>query len=360
MKKPKAIKLSPEHVFVKYMGDEPSWCSQTQYTEADKMRGYNWYNYAIDASKRMEILLAYLPSEDVDVLKRLPEYSVPNHVVAKIRMMERGFVFSQEDIERLKASIAKLLEQAKKIQEHTKEILVAKSQDSASMRRDRLSNLIGSLDREIDLFLKKNFKSNFDISSFLRGMNVKPDEMKAIQDYFTPILNEMELVSNKKIKEGYDLKPKQVKSYIEFLRAIISACAVTKPQRQRAARKAKPISPEKMVSRVKYQSEDAQLNLKSMKPTKLIGAKEVWLYNTKARLLSYYKAADNTGITVRGSSLVGYDEQQSQMRKIRKPETLEAMMSRGVKAIHKDFMALRVKPIPCNGRLNPFTLILKA
>ncbi|NBR26480.1 MAG: hypothetical protein EBU08_22410, partial [Micrococcales bacterium] len=70
-------------------------------------------------------------------------------------------------------------------------------------------------------------------------------------------------------------------------RTIIGAVA-NKPIRKKRTVKEKPASV--VVAKLNYLQEFAELGLKSIAPEKIIGASQVWAYNTKTKLLGVYNA----------------------------------------------------------------------
>ena len=92
------------------------------------------------------------------------------------------------------------------------------------------------------------------------------------------------------IKEGYSNFSKvQLRKVKEFYDAIVAETnrgAEKKPTRKARKVKEKPASV--IAAKVQYMKDFAELNLKSVLPEKIIGANQVWLYNTKTKLLGMY------------------------------------------------------------------------
>lgn len=64
---------------------------------------------------------------------------------------------------------------------------------------------------------------------------------------------------------------------------------------------------QKIIDTVKYQKSDPALG-ESIVPTKILGAKQVLIYNTKYKTTTLYIANINSGFSFSGSSLRGFDE----------------------------------------------------
>ncbi len=86
-------------------------------------------------------------------------------------------------------------------------------------------------------------------------------------------------------------------------------------------------NPAKVVRDMKYAKSDDALKLTSINPTAIVGAKEVWIYNTKNRTLSRVVANPGESLTVSGTTLKNVSMTVSRSRNVRKPETLAAAIT---------------------------------
>lgn len=174
------------------------------------------------------------------------------------------------------------------------------------------------------------------------------------------------------LKEGYaHLKKGDIKKFrtaIEELRSALdfiidSAKATRKP------RKAKPKSATKLVEKLKYCKTDERYKLASIDPTLIVGANELWVFNTKTRKLGKYIAAnidpkgmgrDGTGLSVKGTTILGFDENLSIQKTIRKPDdVLKEFKSAGKVKLRKFLDEINSVDTKLNGRCNPDTVLLK-
>jgi hypothetical protein len=100
--------------------------------------------------------------------------------------------------------------------------------------------------------------------------------------------------------------------------------------------------------------------LTSIEPKGIIGASQLWVYNTKTRNLSVYHAVDRDGLSVRGSTLTGFDEAVSITKKLRKPEQVIPQVLNLAKVplrqIMKDLTTTEQK---ATGRINTDTILLR-
>jgi hypothetical protein len=130
--------------------------------------------------------------------------------------------------------------------------------------------------------------------------------------------------------------------------------------KQRKPRKKKPVSFEKMVAKIKYKVKDDSLKLQSVDPVKVVGAIQLWVYNTKTRKLGVYNAEDESGLKVKGTTIKNYVESTSISKTLRKPEkTLPLVVDGGKIALRKVLDGVNSKPIKMNGRIGKDTLLLR-
>lgn len=106
---------------------------------------------------------------------------------------------------------------------------------------------------------------------------------------------------------------------IKFLESIVKQ----KPIKKQVIRIAKPKPPAKLVAKLRYQKTFAELGLTSIDPEKIIGASELFVYDTASRTLSLF--VSKTRLSVDGINIVNYDEAESFAVTIRKPEQLFAV-----------------------------------
>ena len=174
------------------------------------------------------------------------------------------------------------------------------------------------------------------------------------------------------LKEGYShIKKSDVKklrtAIEELLRAldfvIESAKATRKP------RKAKPKSATKLVEKLKFLKTDDKYKLASVSPEQIVGASELWVFNVKTRKIGKYvaenvdptgQARDGSGLSVKGTTILGFDENQSIQKTLRKPDQqLQEFKSAGKVKLRKFLEDIPTTDTKLNGRCNPDTVLLK-
>jgi len=185
-------------------------------------------------------------------------------------------------------------------------------------------------------------------------------------------MSERDLDMLAQLKEGYShLSKKDIANYVAALESLVDACmfVVDTSKAVRKPRKAKPKSADKLIVKLNYLKADNTLNLASINPTDIIGANELWIYNTKSRKIGRYVASnidpkgmkrDGTGLSIKGTTIVGYDEALSIMKTLRKPaEQLKEFKAAGKVALRKFLDDIKTTEARLNGRINGETILLK-
>jgi hypothetical protein len=145
------------------------------------------------------------------------------------------------------------------------------------------------------------------------------------------------------------------------LEEIVSDCQqqVQTAKANRAPRKRKAVSPTKVVAKMKFMKEFAELSLKSCKPEDILTSTELWVYNTKYRKVIVYKSDGGT-LSVKGTTILGFDVKESKSMTLRKPEEFFKGLSMGKRALNGAFKKLTTKPTTPNGRINEECILLGA
>jgi len=126
---------------------------------------------------------------------------------------------------------------------------------------------------------------------------------------------------------------------------------------QRKPRKKKTLSAERLVKKIKYQVEFPELKLVSVNPEKIIGANELWVYNTKYNRLGVYRAENSIrGFSVKGTTLLHFDETESVEKTVRKPKEALANLKKG--ALKKALNSMKTQEKQLKGRIGKDTILL--
>jgi len=261
----------------------------------------------------------------------------------------------KNDIEEVEAKEAKPLVLQPSIQDRLRE--------TAYKMTEEIEDAIEGFQEDPENFDPKAFK----MLNLLKGKEVKAAHARVIKTLYSRDLAELEELASGKadeqLREGYGHRSKkQIKNLIAFYQEIMSACDMlsqeAKSNRKPKARKLQP--KEKIVAKMKYMKSNEPLKLVSINPTDIIGAKELWVFNTKTRKLGKYVAAEYQDLGVKGTTITGFNEHTSICKTLRKPEEkLKEFKSAGKVQLRKFLDDINATDTKMNGRINEEIVLLK-
>lgn len=238
---------------------------------------------------------------------------------------------------------------------------------------------------------RKNFNpKGFDFKAHFSKMSVTQAHARKLVGFYQKELEEFRSLQNlptaaqlkkmdareadhvEQLKEAYShLAKKDVSNYIAALETLVDACTliVDTSKATRKPRTAKPKSADKLIAKLKYMKVDQKYSLASINPTDIVGASELWVFNVKTRKLGKYIASsidptgmgrNGSGLTVKGTTIEGFDPVKSIQKTLRKPEDqIKAFKSAGKVVLRKFLEDINTTDTIMNGRINSDTVLLK-
>jgi hypothetical protein len=353
------------------MGSEPK-PSDPFYHEKDirLMQFFNWYNYFYSIADAREWIVAWMKNNGYDkkqiaAFAKIPDNKINMSSCSLARMANNGAVLNDKLIEKIRTTIAKQTVAVKTVKTNVNVVNIA------DRTKEKASEIIAEIESKLDEFYRNGYvNKEFSLYDFLRASDVKKVYGKFIVEYYEPLLNELNVVIGKKdkeIEEGYQsLSKKQLTEYLKFVKMIVDdtnryvSNQATKVVRKPVNRKVKPVDNTKLIKNFNYMKEFNELKLVSVSPENVIGASAVWIYNTKTRKLSVLNPTADKPLTIRGSSIVNYDETTSICKTLRKPEdTLQQVLNGTKPSLKKLMSSLSTKESAAVGRSNQDTIILR-
>lgn len=330
---------------------------------------FNWYNSNEELKKIRSYGKDYIKKNKLDVYAASFN-DAPDHEVRQIsilmRLIARGQYVSEKDtkmiIDKLETFKTKYsqVKQDVKVEDKT----VTPTQPLTVLDRivETARKHAAEFDYEIDKFVI-NKASEFSPKAYLLQNNISGAVSKKIGEMYKRLVDELkEAIDGKdeQLNEGYSHFTKaQLKKFLAFVEGIVAECEqqVVKAKTQRAPRVRKAKPPTVLVKNLKYMKEFTELKLKSVLPTEIIGAGEVWIYNTKTRKLTIYKG--DPDLTVRGTSILNFSTSGSETKMLRKPEEF-FKLDIGKRNLNTAFNAIKTKASTPNGRVNEDCIIVGA
>lgn len=357
----------------KFTGDEPLWEKEILpgNRTAALMRSFNWYNYNCDNKQAVEFVVQYL--ETLPKRKKLASAvkNNPDRMSSTYgwlcRMLRMGWKANLSEMRHLvRALKAVPAEKAPAKVEKKEEVAVYKPNIQDRLR-EMMHDAAGEIEGRIDDFVLSGCKEdNIRAFAYLKEVNLPQVQAAKMPQLFARTIGELEETLEGKddqLKEGYSNFTKAqlkalLKAYQLILKDIESYVATKKVQRK--PRAAKPKSIDKIVAKVKYKIEDSELKVASAKPVTIPGSSEVWVFNTKTRKIGRYVSEFPGGLTIKGTSIVGYNEIESVQKTLRKPaEKIKEFMGITKSQTKKFMSGIKAVDIKLNGRLSADILILK-
>lgn len=363
-KKPKKIPLprSPKMVDTKYMGLEPEL--EGVILEDNDLRltkAYGWYNHFYGPSEAKKWAVEYYTKvrpKTAKIIQRVPEAVFSTTVGWLCRMLDRGVILPPSS----KKFLHQRLQEMASVVEKTNENKVNKQHDKGYTPPPH-SQLIADFEDMLDKYPAQTF----DTYDYLQKNDIKKAWAKALADYYQPQLDELRLVMSKRDKqavEGYSkLTKKQFDNYFRLIHSIISDSERwydNKAKIVKTARAPRKKSAEQLLKTFKYMKDMPALKAVSIDPASIIGAHTLYAYNHKYKKLMVYSAKAGETLSIKGASIVNYDEDKVQGKNLRKPETQLQTFTNGTAALlKKRYDEINSKPSVPSGRISEDVLLLK-
>ena len=324
-------------------------------------RAFNFYNQDSDKKAARTYLKSYIKHKNLAV--NLDSASDGDIILTYgwlARMVMNGNVLTTQHTEKLDKYIM-TLPTTKVV---VKVVEKAPRPSVQDYMQDKIAEVIGELEGQVDAFLTED--KEFDLYNYLQANSIPKPYCKDIDTWarkrgieFTEVYK----TTDRDIKEGYsNISRRQqanlVKLFGSFIVDLEKYTQFKKANRKPRVTKAKP--PAVQVARIKFKKEDAELGIKSVNPSEMVGASQVWVYNVKYKRLAAYRSDSVQGIQVKGSTLQNYDPDMSECRSIRRPEAfLKILLDASKVKLRKLLSDLTTKGYDVTGRINDECIIVR-
>ena len=370
----------------KYTGREPVWDTEralkmTQ-DEFDHFlrKSFTYYNYYFAQKDLKKHMVKWMQENgytkpDVSAFIRSPDRAVPMTAYGLLMSHRQGMPFREKELKYVKEQIAAaLLQEAGDVVESATGAAMPAVEKTATVKvltiQDRLNEKTsehlayfeglyddvvtgGTVDPKAFDYLTANTVPQSQINKFVDLISARKAELGAAQGK----LFEDHVESYKHYKAA------DYKRHHAFLDAILDALEQYRGVKKatKKARVKRAPNKEKVVSKLKYMKEDKTLKLVSVNPVDIVGAQELWVYNTKTRKLFKYIADSLTGpLGVKGTSVINFDTAKSVGKTLRKPDEKLKEFARASKIQLRKFLdEIKAAETLANGRISEDTLLLR-
>jgi hypothetical protein len=366
----------------KYTGGEPQWDTERALAMSDAdfdhhlRRSFYYYNYHFTTKDLKQDFLKWLQEQKhfavtkTELSKVIKSRWVPMTACGIIAAHNVGMPLKARALQYLETAVRDVCEKYDYYNEEDDQPVA--TEDKPVLRQptiqDRLnektSATIGELEGYFDDVVI-NAGTAFKPYDFLVAQNVPQGQLGKIETAFAKTRTELESAQSKEdeqLVEGYKhfkaADYKRIYAWLDELQKAVDQYRGVKKATKKARVKKSPTK-EKLVAKLKYAKQDAVLKLVSINPVDIIGAQELWVYNTKTRKLGQYMSSTSAGLAVKGTSIENYTA-KSASKTLRKPEAqLAEFMKAGKVQLRKYMDTIKATETLLNGRINADVLLLK-
>lgn len=225
------------------------------------------------------------------------------------------------------------------------------------------SDFIAGIDEIIDDW--QNAKQ-FDMYKEMQLADLNSFSAKAVFDYYEPQFQEIDELVNKKpedLVEAYSyMTVPQRKKYLGFYTSLIDDIKkyVLGKKATRKTSVKRPKTADRQVAKVSYLKESSEFKLTSINPIQLVGARRLYTFHVKERIITEFVTEAATGFEISGTTIKNFDTVNSRSIRLRKPEEmLNMFLIKTPKQIDKYWSELTTKTVKPTGRINKDMILLR-
>jgi hypothetical protein len=303
--------------------------------------------------------------EQIKAFDRAGDRSVPMTACSLVMAHNVGMTLRERHLAYLTNSINEAIRDAEP--EKIEVVATKVAEPYKPTIQDRLAEKTSELIGELEGYYDEIDQTNIKFYDWLINNNVVQSQLVKYENLFQKRKDELENARQKtdpQLVEGYshykvaDFK-KRIKWIEDLLAAIEQYRGVKKATKKARVKKAP--SKEKVISKLKYAKEDKLLKIVSINPADIVGSAELWIYNNKTRKLGKYVAASYQTLSVKGTTIIGFDADKSVSKTLRKPEEQLKEFAKAGKIALRTFMKdIKAVETKLNGRIGIDILLLKA
>jgi hypothetical protein len=322
------------------------------------LKALNWYNYMKDVEDARSYIVEWMTKDryvkgQINAVRRANKNDISTTAGWQARMMTNGTNLEERSREFFADKLMIILSrEVRVVSDDTKPVVNIQARIA-----QKTNTHIESIENEIDNVMNGG---TFSAYEFFKSNEVSAQAVNTIRAFYLPAYEQLK-TPDAQTKEAYG---KTLKKWLEFYAAFISDCdrfannkkavRVSRPRKT----KTKPVVD--VIKQLKFQKEDKELKIVSIHPTEVVGCQQLWTYNTKYKQLSVFNASGPAGITVKGTTLLGFDIETSSQKNLRKPEeTIKQLLGSGKVALRKFIDTIKAVEKKPTGRINENTILLK-
>lgn len=363
----------------KHIGHETvDWTNQTEAQVIETLRHYGYFYDHKEGNKwASEWVKKNYTKAQYANFRAAETWRTSMTVCSLCKMMLNGAVFDEKRMAWIDSHIQESIEagKAKKVEDKSSTNVVSIKKNPADIVKEKTSDFIGAIEEVLDLFFDGVYVDidNYSVFNELQKIDAAYITAKGVADYYVPLREELKELTGRKPKnptdeynqlvEGYsNMTKKKQKEYLKLIETVITDAEkyMASKKATRKVRTKKPVSIAQQASKVKYLNSSAEYQVSSVTPDNIVGASIVYLFNVKTRALTRLESSATTGMGIKGTTIINFDEDKCEKKKLRKPEDFIAATAKTTKIkMTREFNAVKTKASASNGRINADTIILK-
>jgi len=331
---------------------------------------FNWYSANKTKDDAFKYYIDYIKknrNKDLKTFQKLTANDILTTYGWVARLIVRGASVSEDHVIRLNGNIDELVKRILKEEdvppnfEKQKKSNVVNIQEAIKIKA---KEYIGELEGAVDDFILED--KEFSLINDFKGKQIPAPYVAEVKIWAEKKLEEFQNVleaSDSQLVEGYsNFNKRKLKAMLKLFEQFVEDCDLygqfKKANRRPRAIREKP--PAQQIKNLKYKLKDDAYGFESEKPVDIIGAQQVWVFNTKNRKLAVYTSDSTKGMTVKGSALQNWNPEKSSQKTLRNPkEQIEELMSSGKVKLRTFMDGIKAKQGDVNGRINIETVIIK-
>lgn len=306
--KPKVTRAQTDVINRQSVGDEPTWRPGQRPTPLEKAYALNWYATCGEIEGARKSLIGYFTrrgeTERAELLANVPNTCFPRTPSWLARMEELGADVSESETF-IRSSADDVISKygTPRVEDEAAPVTPRVSPADA-----KYGAMVANLDDVID---QKMW--SYNVYDEMKKNGFPTTKAAAVAAYYSPLLDEIRVAianTDVQVYEGYRRETKKaLREQEAWLVTLLEDCTkYNRSERAATPRKKKAPSAEKKLKSFTWLKESAEFKAGSVDPVNVIGAKKVYLFNVKYKIMTVLVGES---LDVKGKSIVGHDESKS-------------------------------------------------
>lgn len=348
--------MAAKQIAIKGYGPEPEIGSD--FSKDGYGRALNWYSTVPERMEYADIYFKELADngytkQDVAAAKRSvnqPTFSYWS-LFSIARMMQRQIILPEQTLSFFKNRTEEIIARGYQIQEE--KVAEAKEKGVIISIQERTDNKANEMfevfdDLAEEIWTGQKVLKDIKFFEVFKTLDVKPGHARRLLERFKE-------EAQKYIDNPKDYSKETLKTQVPFWNSLVDATTTWANEKQAKPKTEAQLKKEsvrkalsgakkeaKAVAGLKYKQSDDSVGVVSSNPAGIIGAQEVVLFNTKYNLLTILRAKGSAGLSIKGTSIINYDESLSKTKRAgRSAATIKAMASQSKTQLKKSYDSIK-------------------